>query len=309
MIAQAKTINLLLYDGNLSGVISIEDSSWNAGELYSAPRDSIDDLLKTEACKKYGVYMLLSSEMVYVGQSFDLAKRVTQHTVGKDWWESVVILTTKDDSLNHADIDFLEAVLIEKAFNINKLDCDNKNKGNPPKVDKFRKVYLGQYLEEALFLMQLIGITVFAGNGNKCKTKKSSAIPQISTIDTKTKLAIGKRAKAEAVKFAKDNGVVLGKDITYATRQERKAEFWANPDTSLLEKEWYILLNDNIEMTISILKIPANTFALKTSTSSGLVLRKDKPQYIDLNLGVGTFVDRMSKIDFAPYILKTISYK
>jgi len=35
--AKAKTINLLLYEGNLNGVISIEDSSWNAGEMYSAP--------------------------------------------------------------------------------------------------------------------------------------------------------------------------------------------------------------------------------------------------------------------------------
>lgn len=36
--AKAKTINLLLYEGDLEGVISIEDSSWNSGELYSAPR-------------------------------------------------------------------------------------------------------------------------------------------------------------------------------------------------------------------------------------------------------------------------------
>ena len=161
MNAQAKTINLLLYEGNLGGVISIEDSSWNSGELYSAPRASIDDLLETDACNKYGVYLLLSTDTVYVGQSSDLAKRITQHKVGKDWWESVVILTTKDDSLNHSDIDYLETVLIDKAQAINKLDCDNKKKGNPPKVDKFRKVYLGQYLEEALFLMQLIGINVF----------------------------------------------------------------------------------------------------------------------------------------------------
>lgn len=94
-----KTINLLLYEGDLEGVISIEDSSWNSGELYSAPRDSVSELLETDACKKYGVYLLLSKSMVYVGQSSDLSKRITQHTVGKDWWESVVILTTKDDSL------------------------------------------------------------------------------------------------------------------------------------------------------------------------------------------------------------------
>lgn len=53
--AKAKTINLLLYEGDLEGVISIEDSSWNSGELYSAPRDSVSELLETDACKKYGV--------------------------------------------------------------------------------------------------------------------------------------------------------------------------------------------------------------------------------------------------------------
>ena len=67
---------------------------------------------------------------VYVGQASDLSKRITQHIVGKDWWESVVILTTKDDSMTHTDIDYLESVLIEKAMKIGSLDCDNKNKGN-----------------------------------------------------------------------------------------------------------------------------------------------------------------------------------
>lgn len=75
--AKAKTINLLLYEGDLDGVISIEDSSWNSGELYSAPRESVSELLETDACNKYGVYLLLSKNMVYVGQSSDLAKRIS----------------------------------------------------------------------------------------------------------------------------------------------------------------------------------------------------------------------------------------
>lgn len=79
MGAQAKIINMLLYDGELNGVIRIEDSNWNAGELFSAPRDSVSDLLKTGACNKYVVYLLLSADMVYVGQSSDLAKRLIQH--------------------------------------------------------------------------------------------------------------------------------------------------------------------------------------------------------------------------------------
>lgn len=174
MGAQAKIIKMLLYDGSLDGVLRIEDSNWNEGELFSAPRDSVNALLDTGACNKYGVYLLLSPNMVYVGQSSDLAKRLTQHISGKDWWESVVILTTKDDSLNHSDIDYLENVLIKKAFAIKKLDCDNKKSGNPPKVDAFRKVYLDQYLEKYLFLMQLIGIKVFSET-KKAKRKSSGS--------------------------------------------------------------------------------------------------------------------------------------
>ena len=47
--AKAKSINLLLYEGDLNGVISIEDTSWNSGELYSAPRQSIGELIATGA--------------------------------------------------------------------------------------------------------------------------------------------------------------------------------------------------------------------------------------------------------------------
>lgn len=122
--------------------------------------------------------------------------------------------------MTHSDIDYLESVLIDKDFKINKLDCDNKTKGNNPKVSKFQKVVLDQYLDEALFLMQLIGITVFS-------TKKNGIL--INTIDTKTKLALGKRAKTDAIAFLEEKGISLGKNVTYAVKQPKKDEFWANP--------------------------------------------------------------------------------
>lgn len=297
--AKAKTISLLLYEGDLEGVISMEDSSWNSGELYSAPRESVSELLETDACKKFGVYLLLSKTMVYIGQSSDLAKRITQHTVGKDWWESVLILTTKDDSLTHSDIDYLEAVLIDKAFKVNRLDCENKNKGNNPKVSKFQKVILDQYLEEALFLMQLIGITVFSD-------KKSGTL--INTVDRKTKLAVGKRVKNEAVAYLKENGVTVGKKVTYAVKQEKKDEFWANPKKELLEEEWWMILNNNEAMELIVLKIPANSIKLRSNDAEGVLLRTDKKDLIDLNIDIHTFKDRKSDVNFMPYIVKRIKY-
>lgn len=298
--AKAKTINLLLYEGNLTGVISIEDSSWNSGELYSAPRDSVSDLLATDACKKYGVYLLLSKDMVYVGQSSDLAKRINQHLVGKSWWESVVILTTKDDSLTHTDIDFLEAVLINKAKTIGKLDCDNKNKGNNPKVDKFREVYLGQYLDEAMFLMQLIGITVFA------MPKAGKAL--LNTIDVKTKLALGKRAKSEAISFLKEHGVAVGKVVTYSVLADDESGFWANPRRRLLEEDWDIILNDNSNMELIVMRVPSCSLNLANTDKNGIFVRNDKKDLIDIKLDGKTFVDKRSGIDFSGYIINKISY-
>lgn len=305
MTARAKTINLLLYDGTLGGVISMEDSNWNSGEMYSAPRESVSALLKTDACNKYGVYLLLSSDMVYVGQASDLAKRITQHTVGKDWWESVVILTTKDNSLDHADIDYLESALIEKAFAVNRLDCDNKQKGNNPKVDKFKRVVLEQYLEEALFLMRLIGINVF--DEKKEKHEKKDVHTLISTVDVNTKLAIGKRAKAEAVKFLQDNGVKLGKKISYAVRGDNKNEFWVNPQVDLLKQDWTLILNNNAKMEIIVVDIPANTYSIEKGKNQ-LMVRYDKNNVLDLNINVDTLIDRRSKQDFSKYVTKRVKY-
>lgn len=64
MNTTAKTIQMLLYDGDLSGVMYIEDTSWQIGAMFSSPRQSIDDLIEKADCKRYGVYLLLSDEQV-----------------------------------------------------------------------------------------------------------------------------------------------------------------------------------------------------------------------------------------------------
>ena len=300
---KAKTISLLLYGGDLEGVISIQDSSWNSGELYSAPRSSVADLLESEACNKYGVYMLLSKNMVYVGQSSDLARRINQHTIGKDWWTRVVILTTENDSLNRSDIDYLEHILIEKASKIDKLDCDNKNKGNPPKVDKFRKVVLQQYLEEALFLMHLIGITVFSDSK---RTTAVSNNPADNSLNINTKLSLGKRVKKEAVEYLKSKGVEIGKNTTYAVKQER-GEYWANPSTSSPETDWTIILNDTSKSNLTVLKIPQKTLHIESENVKGLKIRRDKPA-IELKLEEKTLKDKVSGIEFKGFIYTTVKY-
>ena len=173
---------MLLYDGTLNGVMNISDSAWESGKMYSAPRESINDLVSRADCKKYGVYLLLSDQQVYVGQASDLERRTKQHIADKDWWTQVVLMTTKDDSFNASDIDFLEARLIDIAEKAGKLNSDNKKRGNPQKVDEFRQAELEQYLEEALFLLELVGIKVFKKDSRK-QRKAGRPVSIVSTTD------------------------------------------------------------------------------------------------------------------------------
>lgn len=301
--AKAKTINLLLEDGTLKGLINIADSSWNSGELYSAPRDSVNELIKSDACNRFGVYLLLSNEMVYVGQTSDLSRRIKQHTIAKDWWDRVMVLTTSDDNFTRTDIDYLESTLIAKAEKNYKLDCDNKNKGNKPKVDKFRKVQLDQYLEEALFLMELIGIGVFVDEklNKKIETPLIKALPQTSELDKEI------RAKSAARQFLLDNGVELPKEFTYANRTQRTPEFYINPQTYLAEREWFIVFNNQFDHELMLFKVPSNELKSKSNGGS-LILRKDKPYYYEIYVNSETLIDRKSKVDFSKYLINRFKY-
>ncbi|MBR6658152.1 MAG: GIY-YIG nuclease family protein [Oscillospiraceae bacterium] len=305
-MAKAKTINLLLNEGTLNGVINIEASSWNKGELYSAPRESVNDLIASDACAKYGVYLLLSEDKVYVGQASDLSRRIKQHIIGKSWWERAVILTTLDDSLTRSDIDYIEAFLIEKAEGIGKLDCDNRKAGNKQKLSKFREVEILQYLEEAVFLLELIGVDVFCDKKKIAKKEKHSRL--INSVKNLTDAEKVIREKKEALSFLKEKQLEILDNANYSKRQDNKPEFWLNPSVKALNKDWDIILNDQYKNEIVIIRIPKCTFTIKTDKKDGLLTRHDNPNRLDLSIQADTFEDRRSKFDFSIYIKERIKY-
>lgn len=58
-----------------------------------------------------------------------------------------------------------------------KSDSENKKRGNPQKVDEFRQAELEQYLEEALFLLELIGVRVFKIEAKKTRRANNHNMP------------------------------------------------------------------------------------------------------------------------------------
>lgn len=305
-----KSIKLLLNEDNLDGVIAVQDSEWQTGELYSAPRDKVDELLKNEdALKNAGVYFLLSKELVYVGQSFNLSNRISQHQKNKDWWQSVTILTTTNDRFTRTDIDYIESEFIKRANKLGRLDVENKNNGNSIKVDKFNKVELDNYIKEALFLLDLIGIKVF--NDKKSKTVNSSVGIDINLETKYALLPIGKGAKKDTLNYlTEQKGIIFDRNTSYATLQLNKNTFWINPKVGLLDVDWKIVLNNVEKRKITVLSIPKNTLRLKNNEASGLIMRKDAKHdnEIDLELDANTLVDSRSKVSFKGFITFETNY-
>lgn len=301
MKPRAKVINLFLNDGTLKGLINVSDSSWTLnGELYASPRETIDDLLRDDACNRYGVYLLLSPDKVYVGQSTNLRNRIEQHILGKDWWDRAILLTTKDDGLNRSDIDYLESYLIQKANDCNTLDNDNKNKGNKRKLDRFREEIMNQYLDEALFILELIGIEVFS------EVKKDTFIPN---LPVKSDKEIEIRAKSEAINFVEKNGIKLSKYRSFARLQEKKNTFWINPSQTYTEKDWNLILNNQTERKIIVLFVPPNTFEKTFESKQGkLIIRRDRQIYLDINIDAKTLIDERSNCSFKPFVIKELFY-
>ena len=306
--ARAKSINLLLYDGTLQGVIGIEDSSWR-GELYSAPRESMDALLGSGACDKYGVYLLLAHNRVYVGQSSDLAKRLSQHVTGKDWWENVVVLTTKDDSLDHTDIDWLESALIERAKSVVNFECDNQRRGNPVKVDRFKETFLIPYLDEALFLMELIGITMFsADRRGEDAVQAYGRATRVDVTNVHNRLAFGTRAKSVALEYLEESAIEVSSHNNYANLSGDGSEYFLNPQRNRLSVDWTIILNDTSRHELIVLDVPAGSLRMVDGATRGLIARRDNTSQLDLHLSAVSFKDRRSGVDFSKFLVTKVAY-
>lgn len=318
-MTEAKTIKLLLSNGSLSGLLMAELLKWD-GILFSSPRASYQSLSNEPESKYWGVYLLVSDDQVYIGQANELLRRISEHDKSKAWWERVVLLTTKDNSLNRSDIDYLENVLISIARAKGTLETTNIQSGNAAKVSRYRETELKDFLDGGLLLLELIGIKVFTKDVTDKKVK--NPIPTHSKIEEdKLSLIIDSTinphsdsnvlTKSHFIKMLRlKHGYDLSDgNITYASLNDKTKVFWANPQTSLLESRWYLILNDQFNRKLTLLSVPANSFSvLGTDTKRKLSVRKDKPYRIDLNLRASDLVDFRSKHDFLPYVIETIKY-
>ncbi len=167
-----KQVKLFLVDGTPGGVKTAEITNWT-GHLVSGGRSDLGQLLQRDELGRTGVYLLLGDDenapggiRSYIGEADVIATRLRFHNndEAKDWWESVVVITSKDANLTKAHARYLESRLIQLAHAAQRSHVENGTAPPPPPLPEADASDMDYFLSQLQIVLPVLGgVNVFRG--------------------------------------------------------------------------------------------------------------------------------------------------
>lgn len=168
-ITQGRSIRLYLVDGSPNGLLTAEIMNWT-GHALTAPRSRLAELVKREECSRTGVYFLVGVDpdnngrtLVYIGESDDVAQRLKQHNQpeekgGKDFWERVCLITSKDQNLTKAHVKFLESHLIAIASSSGRCSLKNGTAHTYTTLPESDQADMAFFIDQIRIILPVLGL-------------------------------------------------------------------------------------------------------------------------------------------------------
>ena len=173
-----KQVRLFLVDGTPGGLMTAEIMNWT-GHVLKGKREKLAEIRDRAEARRTGVYILLGEDeaqggrLAYIGQSDDVSNRLVRHDARKDFWDEVVIVTSKDTNLTSAHVRYLESRLIRLAKAIGRVPLTNGNEPSGgaelPEADASDMDY---FVEQVRILLPVLGVDVFRG-----RARRAPAVP------------------------------------------------------------------------------------------------------------------------------------
>jgi translation initiation factor 2 beta subunit (eIF-2beta)/eIF-5 len=205
-----KSIKLFLIDGKSDSRISCELSNWT-GKVYKIPRDDIIKSQDREELKSTGVYFLFGKSdigldgTVYIGEAENIYERLKTHLKEKDFWNSALVLISKDDNLNKAHIKYLENRLYTISKQINRYEIKNNSIPTKSSISESDQAEMEEFIANSKILIDVLGYKVLQPK-DELNEKKN-----IYHISSKEAQAKGKLTK-DGFLVLKDS--IINKNLT-----------------------------------------------------------------------------------------------
>ena len=187
-MTQGRSIRLFLVDGAPNGLLTAEIMNWT-GHVLTGPRSKLPELLERRECARTGIYFLVGPDpensmrpLVYIGESDDVAARLKQHNReeakgGKDFWEKVCLVTSKDQNLTKAHVKYLESQLMAQAKRAGRCGLVNNTAheyGVLPEADQSDMAF---FAEQIRIVLPVLGFEFLKAPAESAAAEESSASP------------------------------------------------------------------------------------------------------------------------------------
>lgn len=166
MTPKSFSVRFFLQDGHADGVKIISKSKWSGRGLV-IPRSSLPAEKTRKELNAPGVYILVGPSAegdlptIYIGKADPICRDLEQHDFQKNFWTWAVVFTSKDNSLNQAHIQHLEARLVQLAQDAKRANFDNLNSPQSPALAEAELAYAETFLAHMLSICPLLGLTAF----------------------------------------------------------------------------------------------------------------------------------------------------
>lgn len=167
-MSKGRTLKVFLVDGAPNGLLTAEIMNWT-GHVITGPRSRLPELIQRPEAQRTAVYFLVGPDQgagigtqVYIGETDDAARRLAQHNKpedkgGRDFWERVCVVTSKDANLTKGHIKYLESRLITAAKAAGRCELLNGTDpeyGGLPEADRSDMEF---FLEQIQTLLPVLG--------------------------------------------------------------------------------------------------------------------------------------------------------
>ncbi|HVI58242.1 MAG TPA: GIY-YIG nuclease family protein [Luteimonas sp.] len=215
-----KSVRIFLPDATVTGIRHAEILN-RTGQAIACPRSRLEELKHWSETSKPGVYFLFEARLgdskptAYVGESENVAERLLTHDRKKDFWNDVVIFSSKDDNLNKSHIKYLESRLESLAKAADRYQLENGNTPTLSSLSRAEREAMEELLEDIRLVLGTLGYPVLEPLIQSVSSAEISvAVPKVAPVSADDLTFSVHKLVARGVQT--DEGFVLKKGSTAA---------------------------------------------------------------------------------------------
>lgn len=159
-------IQIFLVDGIAGGITTAEIVGWT-GHVLAGPRSDLGELLRRSEAARNGVYLLLGDDAgamggvrCYIGRTENFRDRFSTHQrdASKDFFDRVVLIGARDDSITEGHWGYLESRLVDLAKQAKRVAVDNAQTPQGRKLSEAQVSDMEAFIDHLQVILPVLGI-------------------------------------------------------------------------------------------------------------------------------------------------------